>query len=221
MWRKRREKCCFGIYATKRRASRNRSSSGPRVASKTQSQKNKRRCPAQRTLSHTSAVVPLLTCDTEVSENMIRRQNSLLKPCESDTVSEAFIDSSYLENHVTDTNVAAGVISQTVPAATETLVQCCEIADASKLSQTMTDSDACGSVTHFKVPRKVIPSQWLEVKSSSGRDNVAQAEDRAPNMDTDERITSKKSSQADVSLTDLTNDIHGMHSLMFLLLIFF
>ncbi|XP_028988697.1 sentrin-specific protease 5-like [Betta splendens] len=89
MWRKRwEEKCPFRKFTTKRQASRTRPSSGPHLILKTQLIKNKRRCPRRRTLNHASAAVPLLACATEDPENMRGGQKSLLKLCESDSVSE-------------------------------------------------------------------------------------------------------------------------------------
>lgn len=176
----------------------------------------------EHTLNHTTSDVPLHRCDTEDAENRLRGQNCLLKPCESGSVSEVFIASSHLQNIVTDTDDSAGAISQTVPTATvlsqrtETFVQCCEIADALELSQTVTDSDACGSITHFKVPGNVTQPQRLQVESPSGQHTVTPGRDWDPNIDTDERIASKMSCQADVSLTELTKDIHGMYTLIFL-----
>lgn len=222
MWRKRREKCCFGIFRSKRRTCRIRSGSGPCVNSKSHSQKNKRRFPMEQTLNHTTSDVPQHRCDTEDSENRLRGQNCQLKPCEPGSVSEVFIASSHLQNLVTDTDDAAGAISQTVLTATvlsqrtETFVQCCEIADASELSQTVTESDACGSITHFKVPGNVTPPQRLQVESPSGQHTVTTGRDQHPNMDTDDSITGKMSYQTDVSLTDLTKHINGMYTFIFL-----
>lgn len=170
-------------------------------------------------LNHTTSdVVPLHRCDTDDSGDRLRVQNCQLKPCDFGSVSEVFIASSYLQNPVRDTNAAAGTISQTVATAlsqrTESFVQCCEIADASEPSQTVTDSVACGSVTHFKVPENVTPPQRPRVESPSRQHTVTPGQDRDPNIDTDERITSKISCQADVSVTELTKHIHGMYTLI-------
>lgn len=223
MWRKRREKCCFGIFRTKRQACRFRSGSGHCLSAKTHSQKNKRRCPLQHTINHTtSAVVALRGCDTEDSENRITEQNCLLKACESESEPEVFIASSHLQNHVMDTDVTAVTISPTVltatvlPQRTETFVQCCEITDASEHSQTVTDGDACGSINPFKIPTKVTPPQGLQVESPSGQHTVNPGQDQDPNIDAEERIASKNARQADVSLADLSKGIHGMYTLIFL-----
>lgn len=195
MWRKRwEEKCSFRKFTIKSQASRTRTSSIPYLISKKLLRKNKRRCSRRCTLNHTSAAVPLPACTIDASENI--HVKSLLKPCDSDSVSEAFVDSGYLENHVTDTHIAAVTISQTVQAATETFVRGCETADSSNVTE---------------APRKVILPQRLEVESLSGQLTVPTGHDRAPNTDTEKRIPSTQYSQADVSLTALVKDIHGMH----------
>ncbi|XP_037644499.1 sentrin-specific protease 5-like isoform X2 [Sebastes umbrosus] len=219
MWRKRREKCRFGLFRVKKRACG--ISSSPCLSLETQSQNNK--VPTYHT-SHlensvrTTALVSPLRCDNGDSEDTLSGQNCLLKLCESVIVSETFTASSSLANLVMDTNFSAGNISQTVLAAmvpsqkTETLVQLSEHTHHLKRSHTVkpllsTESDACGLTTHFKEPRTMVPAQRLEADGPSGQfTTVTPGQDQATNRDTDERITSKKTSQTDVSL--LTKDIH-------------
>ncbi|XP_026170290.1 sentrin-specific protease 1-like [Mastacembelus armatus] len=219
MWRKRREKCYFGFFRAKKQAG------GPYLSLKTQSQKNKRKVSACRTLklenlqSGTSVVASPLGCGTEASDGMLRGQNCLLKPVESTALSQSITASSSLQNQVTDSNVTAAVVSQTTPTETapsqrtDAFLQFCETVDPSKLSDTVhpllrTDSDACVGVAQFKVPRTMITPQRLEVDNPSGQlTAVTPGQDQAPNRGADERITSKKS-QADVSLRALAKDIH-------------
>ncbi|XP_040000274.1 sentrin-specific protease 5-like isoform X2 [Xiphias gladius] len=213
MWRKRREKCRFGIFRAKKRTCGISSGSGPCLSLKAQSQENKRKGPTLRKLhlensqARTSAVVSPLGCDTEAAEDTLRGQNCPLKPHEPVGLSETFNASSSLQNQVADTNVAAGTVTQTVPSRrSETFEQFCEIADPSKCSHTVThplstDSGAYGGIMRFKVPR-------TQVDCSSGdHTTVTPGQDQAPVRVTDERFPGKKSSQTDVSLKALTKDI--------------
>ncbi|GAA6222546.1 sentrin-specific protease 5-like [Lates japonicus] len=221
MWRKRREKCRFGIFRAKKRACGISSGSSPCLSLKAQSQKNKRKVTTYRmsnlgnSQARTSAVVSPIGCDTEASEDKPTGQNCQLKLHESVSLSETLIASSSLQNQGTDRNVAAGTVTQTTPPRrTETFGQFCEIANASKCSQTVkpllsTDSEACGGITKFKVPRTMTPTQRLEVDWPSGQHTtITPDQDQAPNRDADERFTSKRFSQTDVSLKALTKDIH-------------
>lgn len=222
MWRKWREKCRFGIVRGKKLASGISSRSCLNL--KTESRKNKRKLPTYGTpnLEHsqvrTSVLVSPLGCDTE--DSVLRRQNCLVKPCESVSLSETCIASNLLQNPVTDTDVAADAISQTTPTAmalsqrTEICVQFGKIGDLSELSYTVkplrsTDSDACGVITHFKKPRTVIPAEMLEINGPAGQHTTI-SQDQATNRDPDKKITSKKtvSPQTDAGLKALTKDIH-------------
>ncbi|XP_071348359.1 sentrin-specific protease 5-like isoform X2 [Trachinotus anak] len=222
MWRKQREKCRFGIFRAKKRACGTISGYGRCLSLKAQSQKNKRKVPTYHTLNlensqaRTSAVVSPLGCDTEAPEDTLRGQNCLLKPRESVSLSETFAACSSLQNQVTDTNVAAATTSQTIASQrTDTFGKFCEISDASKCSCTVKpllsteDSEAGGGITQFKSQRTMIPPRRLEVDCPSGQHaTVSPRQGQAPNGDTDERLTSKKSPLADVSLKALTKDIH-------------
>ncbi|XP_044075961.1 sentrin-specific protease 5-like [Siniperca chuatsi] len=223
MWRKRREKCHFGILRAKKQAFGIGHGSGPCVSVKTQTQKNKGKVPVYHTPNlensqvRTSVLVSPPGCDTGGSEDSLRRQNCLLKLSESVSLSETFIASSSLQNLVMDTNVSAGNITMptvtVLPQKTETLVQPSGTTDPFKLSHTVqpqlsTDSDA---TTHFKEPWTMVLAQRLEVDGPSGQfTTVTPGQDQATNRDTDERITSKKtaSSQTDISLKVLIKDIH-------------
>nr|XP_020479701.1 uncharacterized protein LOC109974047 isoform X2 [Monopterus albus] len=216
MWRKRQERGCFRIFRARKRAC------VPWLSSKTQPQKNKRTVPVYHTLTlessqtTTSVVEPLLGCDTEASDDMFRRQNCLVKPCESVGLSETFSASRSLQNQVMDTNAAARDIRETTAAATvpsqrtDTFVQFCEIVDPAQCSHTVkpllsADSDACGGTAHFNVPRTVTLPQRLEVDKRSGQHaTVSPGQDQTADSDTDDRMTSKTS---DVSLRALTKDI--------------
>lgn len=228
MWRKRREKCRFGILRAKKRACGIGPGSGPCLSAKAKSQKNKSKILTHHTANlgnspvRTSALVSPLGYDTGASEDTLGRQNCLLKLCESVGLSETFFASSSSQNLVMDTNVAA--VNITVPTAmvpsqkTETLVQLSEITDPKPLLST--DSDACGLTTHFKEPRTMVLAERLEVDGPSGQFTVAAGQDQAADGDTDERLTSKKtaSSQTDVSLKVLTKDIHGTSLLLFFII---
>ncbi|XP_051254389.1 uncharacterized protein LOC127362580 [Dicentrarchus labrax] len=219
MWRKRREKCRFGIFRAKKRACGTSPGSGLGV--KTQPQKNKSKVPTYNTTNpEDSALVPPLGCDTGGSEDALRGQNGLPKLCESVNLSETFTAPSSSQNLVTDTNVSASntaVPTVTLPSqTTETLVQHSEIMDPLELSHAVkprlsTDSDACGLTTHVKEPRTVVLAQRLEADGPSGLFTAVSADqDQAANRDTDERVTSKNmaSSHTDASLKILTKDIH-------------
>ncbi|XP_023260817.1 sentrin-specific protease 5-like isoform X1 [Seriola lalandi dorsalis] len=220
MWRKRREKCRFGIYKAKKRACGISSGSSPCLSLKAQSQKNKRKVPMYRTLNlensqarASSVVSPI---GGEASEDTLRGEDCLLKPRESVSLSETFTASSSLHDQVTDTNAAAATITQTIPSpTTELFGKFCEIADPSKCSCTVKpllsteDSEADRGITLFKAPRTMIPPQRLEVNCPSGQHtNVTPGQDQAQSEDTDERFTSNKSSVTDVGLRALTKDIH-------------
>ncbi|KAM7401045.1 hypothetical protein PAMA_005308 [Pampus argenteus] len=222
MWKKRMEKCRFGIVRGKKLTSGISSSSSLNL--KTQSQKNKSKVPTYHTpnLEHSqvrpSAIISPLGCDTPGLA--LRRQNGLLTPCESAGPSETCIASNTLQNLVTDTDVVAGAISETTATAmmpsqkTETCVQFSEIAAPSELSHTVksllsADSDACGLITHFKKPKTMAPAERLEVNSPTGQ-HTTLSQDQTANTDPDEKITSKKtvSSLTDAGLKALTKDIH-------------
>ncbi|XP_027141673.1 sentrin-specific protease 5 [Larimichthys crocea] len=207
MWRKRREKCRFGILRAKKQACG--ISSGSCLSVKTHSQKNK-----------SKVVSPLVGCDAGGSEDR-GRKNCLLKLCESVSMSKTFIASSSLQNLVTDTNVFAGnatVPTATVPSQkTETLVQLSDVTDPVKHSHTVNpalsiDADARGLTTHFKEPRTSVLAQRLAIDDPSGQ-LTSVPQDQAANKD-DESITSKmktassSASQTDASVKVLTKDIH-------------
>ncbi|XP_040910278.1 sentrin-specific protease 3-like [Toxotes jaculatrix] len=225
MWRKRREKCSFGIFRAKKRAWGISSGSGSCLSLKVQSQKNNRKVPTYHTLNienseaRTSAVVSPLGCDDGASEDTRRGQDCLLEPHESISLSETCTASSSLQKQVTDTDVAAGAITQATSAQrAETFGQFCDTAEtetSSKRSHTLkpplsADGEACGGITRFKVPRAMILPQRLEVNCQSGQHTtVTLFRDQLPDRDTDtERFTCKKFSQPDVSLKALTKDIH-------------
>lgn len=158
----------------------------------------------------TPVLVSPLGCDTGESDTL-RGQNSLLKLCDSVSLSEMLI---------MDTYVSADHLSKIVPTAmvpsqkNEISVQLSEITEPSKLSHTVkpplsTDSDACVLPAHFKDPRTMEPVQKLEVDGPSGQfTTVAPSQDQATNRGTDKRIISKNTSQTDVSL--LRKEIHGI-----------
>ncbi|KAL7386947.1 hypothetical protein ABVT39_016073 [Epinephelus coioides] len=214
MWRKRKEKCSLVMFRARKKACG--ISAGPCFSIKTQSQKNK--VPARHT-SHleNSVRAPALVsppgCDTGGSDDTLREENGPLNSCEYVTPSE--IASSSSQNLVTDTNISAGNVSQTVPTVTvpsekmETLAQLSEITDPLKLSDTVkplltSDSDAHGLTAHFKERRVTAPAQRVEADGQSGQ--CTAVTDQATNRDTAERITSKKTSHTDLSL--LTKNIH-------------
>ncbi|XP_056277732.1 sentrin-specific protease 5-like [Pseudoliparis swirei] len=211
MWRKRRENPHFGIFRGKRGACG--ISSGPCHSVMPKSRKNKSIVPMHLTPDlenslGTPVLVSPLGCDTGESDTL-RGQNSLLKLCDSVSLSEMLI---------MDTYVSADHLSKIVPTAmvpsqkNEISVQLSEITEPSKLSHTVkpplsTDSDACVLPAHFKDPRTMEPVQKLEVDGPSGQfTTVAPSQDQATNRGTDKRIISKNTSQTDVSL--LRKEIH-------------
>lgn len=212
MWRKRREKCRFGIFRAKKKVS-----AGHFQSVQTQSQINKSKVPTYHTPHlensvRTSALVSPHGCGTGDSEDT---QNSPPKLCESGSLSETFSVSGHLQTLVMDTSVSAGEIVPTPLVQsqdTDTLVHHSDIPDPLKLSYSdnpllKTDSDACGLTVHLKEPRTMLPPQRLKVDGPSGQfTTVTPAQEEATNGDTDERIASKKTSQPDVSL--LTKEIH-------------
>nr|XP_019958423.1 PREDICTED: sentrin-specific protease 5-like isoform X2 [Paralichthys olivaceus]XP_019958432.1 PREDICTED: sentrin-specific protease 5-like isoform X2 [Paralichthys olivaceus] len=202
MWRKRREKCRFGIFRAKRRACG--ISCGPCFNSKDQSQKNKSRLPMYHTVNsdnsrdRTSAAVSPLACDTEASEETLRGQNCPLKPHEPVSLSETLIASSSFQNRLTDMNVPGGPFALTASSQRrETSGRCCVIAEPSKHSRTVKPllrTEACEGM----------------MRCTSGQcTSVTPGQDKASNTHSDsERITCQKSSQTNVSLKALTNDLH-------------
>ncbi|XP_069366764.1 sentrin-specific protease 5-like isoform X2 [Paralichthys olivaceus] len=201
MWRKRREKCRFGIFRAKRRACG--ISCGPCFNSKDQSQKNKSRLPMYHTVNsdnsrdRTSAAVSPLACDTEASEETLRGQNCPLKPHEPVSLSETLIASSSFQNRLTDMNVPGGPFTLTASSQRrETSGRCCVIAEPSKHSRTVKPllrTEACEGM----------------MRCTSGQcTSVTPGQDKASNTHSDERITCQKSSQTNVSLKALTNDLH-------------
>lgn len=213
MWRKRREKCRFGILRAKKRVCGIGLGSG--LSAKTKSQKNRSKVPVHQMPNlvsspiRTSALVSPLGCDTGGSKDSLGRQNGLLKLQEYTSLSETLVTSSSLPDLVTDTNVASVHTSgptATVPSLQkqQTLVELSEITDPQPLSST--ESDVCGLATHFKEPGTVALAEKLEVDNSSGQFLTAS---QAAERDTDERLASKKTaSQTDISLNVLIKGIH-------------
>ncbi|XP_068427225.1 sentrin-specific protease 5-like [Clinocottus analis] len=202
MWRKRREKCCLGIFRAKRKRKARGFSSGPCHSENTHSQTDNSKVPRHHTPDgenslRTPILVSPLGCDTAALDTH-RGQNSLLKLCDSVSRSETLIASTSLHNSVMDTNVSAGDTRQIAPAATVPFKT-----DPLKCSRTVklplrTDSDACVLTAHFEEPRTMVSVQRLEVDGPSGLFTPGQ--DQATKGGTDERIISKKTSQTDVSL---------------------
>ncbi|KAI3375159.1 hypothetical protein L3Q82_021684, partial [Scortum barcoo] len=215
MWRKRREKCRFGILRAKKRACGIGlgSSLRPCLGAKTKSRKNKNKIPVDHTRNlvksqiRTSALVSPLGCDTGSSKDTLGRQNGLLKLQEYVSLSETLVASSSLQNLLTDASVNTSGPTATVPSQqTKTLVQLSEITDPKPLSST--ESDVCGLATHFKEPGTVALAEGLEVDGPSGQFLTA-SQNQAADRDTEERLASKKTaSQTDVSLKVLTKGIH-------------
>lgn len=218
MWRKRREKCRFWVLRAKKRACG--ISSSPCLSVKTQKNKSKvptHHIPNVESSVSTPALVSPPGCDTE---DTLRGQDCLLNLCESVSLSETFSASSSLQNLVTDTNVSADNVSQTAPTATEpsekteTLAQLSEITDTFSHTVTplLSTSDACGSTAHLKEQRTTVPAQRLEVDGPSGQfPAVTPGQNRAKNRDTDERISSKKTTSSQMDGRLLTKDIHGIY----------
>uniref|UniRef100_UPI0037E99174 sentrin-specific protease 5-like n=1 Tax=Semicossyphus pulcher TaxID=241346 RepID=UPI0037E99174 len=199
MWRRRREKCRFGMYRTKKQAFVISPGSGSCLTVKTQSQKNKMKVLVyhaqhlQNSQVGTSSLVSPLVCDNRGSEESLRGHSYLHKQC------ELLPASSSLQDLVTDTHVALGKLSKMA----DPLEHCHSV----KLLTT--DSDACTLTTHFKEPRTIVQVQRPEVDDPSGPiTTVIPGQDQATNRDTDGNIDTKTHLQADVSLKDLTKDIH-------------
>lgn len=204
MWRKRREKCRFAIFRTKKQAGGISSSSCLSV--KAQPRKN-----------NGNTVSPL-GCDAgHCLDDTLRKQNSLLKLCRSGSASEKFAASSSSQNVVTDVGNAATAAATMPSPKRETLAHLNELKDPLKRSHTVKpllsiDSDACGLTTHFKEPKAEEPSQSFEVDGALGQLTPAPpGQDQAADVNTDERATRKQTTsfKTDASLNVLTKDIHG------------
>ncbi|XP_072220149.1 uncharacterized protein [Leuresthes tenuis] len=213
MWRKRREKCRFWIFRGRKRACGVDSGSGPCLALKTQSQKNKKLVTChtlnrQNSQVRTSAFGSPLRCDAGCSEVALRGQNGLLKKSESDKLSEALVGSSC--SLLMDTKVSAGSISQSIPAPaglsenTETSIQLIEVNE--KLCHTVkplqcTDNNACERSAQYQVPG----AQRREEPEGAAPRVQEQTTDR----DADGTVGRKKitSSLTDVCLNALSRDI--------------
>ncbi|XP_045907689.1 sentrin-specific protease 5-like isoform X2 [Micropterus dolomieu] len=216
MWRKRREKCRFGILRAKKRACGMTHGSGPCPSVNTQTQKNKSKVPNLKISQvRPSAPVSPPVCDTGGPEDLLKMQNCLLKLCDSVTLSETINACSSLQNPVTDTSVSAVNIAMPTamgqPQKTETLVKLSGTTNLETLSHTVkpllsTASDACGLPTHFKEPRTMVLAQRLEVDGPSGQfAAVTPGQDHPSNRDSSKKTAS---SHTDVSLIELTKDIH-------------
>lgn len=196
MWRKRKEKCHFAIYRTKKRACGISPGSCPSVKTQSQRDKNTDESPFGR--------------DAGDSEGTLKRQNCVLNWCKTVSPPEIFIAPSSSQEFVMEANVSAGNITK--PTATvlsqETFGQFSERTDPLKCSHTVesllsTESDACGPSTHFKEPRTMVLAKRLEVDQPSGKlTTVPSGQDQAANRVTDETVTSKKTA---CSQTDLSN----------------
>lgn len=215
MWRKWREKCRFRIVRSKKLASDISSRSCLNL--KTQTRKNKRKLPTYHSQVRTSALMSPLGRDIE--DTVLKRQNCPPKPCESVTLSKTCIVSNLLHAPVTDTDVAAGGISQTTQTAvvlSQRTESCVQFSETTELSHTVkpqlsTDSDACRVITLFKKSRTVIAAERLDVNGPAGQ-HTAISQNQATNRNPDERITSKKTMPplTDASFKTLTKDIHGI-----------
>lgn len=196
MWRKRKEKCHFAIYRTKKRACGIGSGSCHSVKTQLQRDKNTDESPLGR--------------DTGDSEGTLKRQNCVLNWCKTVSPPETFIASSSSQEFVMEANVSAGNITK--PTATvlsqETFGQFSERNDPLKCSHTVesllsTESDACGSSKHFKEPRTMVLAERLEVDRPSGKlTTVPSGQDQVANRVIDETVTSKKTA---CFQTDLSN----------------
>ncbi|XP_008284826.1 sentrin-specific protease 5 [Stegastes partitus] len=191
MWRKRREKCRFGIFRGKKRIH-----SSPCLSLKTETQRSKRKGPTYQALNgdvRTSA----LGCDTRAAEDSFRMQHCLLKLSESDGLSGTLIGTRLLQNQASDTNVAAGTINQTSPSqSTDSLQQTAE----PPLS-----ADGCEDIAQLKVLRTMAART-----PSEHHITVAAGQNQTAARDADERTSCRlaASPQTDISLKALTNDIH-------------
>ncbi|XP_029380959.1 sentrin-specific protease 5-like [Echeneis naucrates] len=222
MWRKRREKYHFGIFRNKKRMCKTSSGSDSCLNLKEQSQKNKRKVHTHPTTSsgnlqaRTTAVVSSFGCDAEVSKATFRGQDCLQRPRESVSLSETVIAPGSLHKQVINTNIAAAPAMQSaLSQRTETSRKFCENAESSKCSCTVKPAlSAEGSVANcricpFKAQRTMISPQTSGVDCPAGQLlPVAPGQGPAPVRDTDPRLKSKKSYQADVNLKTLTKDIH-------------
>ncbi|XP_023150646.2 sentrin-specific protease 5-like [Amphiprion ocellaris] len=199
MWRKRREKCRFGIFQGKKRI---HSGSSPCLGLKTE--RSKRKSPTYQTLNgensqvRASALVLALGRDTGGSEDTFRMQNRFLKLTKSDGLSGTFIDS--------DTNVP-GTISQTLPTASSEITGTLKQTVRPLLS---TASDGCEGSTQLKVPRTMTARRLEAGGPSEHHISVTVRQEQTTHRDTDGRISCKHtaSPQSDISLKALTQDIH-------------
>ncbi|XP_034558549.1 sentrin-specific protease 5-like [Notolabrus celidotus] len=217
MWRRRKDKCNFGIYRTRKHACASSPSSGSGLSVTTQSQKNKIKAPAFHTphLNNSDVGTSTLVSSNGESEESLRRQNSLLSQSESISPTEKSTFSCSSQNLLKDTNVALGNVVENVPPQKEdTLVQLIEMGDPVEECHTVkplltSDRSTC---TNVKESRTVLSAQRPEIDSPSGQlTPLTPCQDQTTNNKADENTTSRKtlSSQDDVCLKVLTEDIHG------------
>ncbi|KAM6989945.1 uncharacterized protein LKV04_009518 isoform 2-T2 [Tautogolabrus adspersus] len=216
MWRRRKQKCGFGIYRTRKQAFLMSPGSGSCLGVNRQSQKSGIQVQAHHSprLQKAQVGTSTLECENGGSEESQREQSCLLNKCEFISPTETLPDSSTGQNLDMEKNVALENVGQTVPPQKEdTLVQMIKMSDPSEVYHTVkplltTDNDACGVPTNIREPRTMVPAQRPEVDDPSGQFTAA-TQDQAINSITDGNITSKTtvSSQADVCIEVLAEDI--------------
>lgn len=217
MWRRRKEKCGFGIYRTRKQAFVCSPGSGSCLRKKTQSQKNGTKVSTNHTPHSqnphigTSAHLSPLRCENRGPEEPPRKQNCLLNQCEFVSPPETLPASSSIQTQVTDTNVTLVSLNQTVPSQKEeALVQTVEM-PGPEVSLTvkplLAEDDACAFSALLKKSQILLQSQRPEVDETSEQWTTTTL---ATNSNTAGGFTSTKtmSSQADVNLKALTKHIH-------------
>lgn len=186
LWRKRREKCRFAIFRTKKQAVGISSSSCLSV--ERHPQKNK------------SSVVSPPGCGT--GYDTLRRTNCSLKLCHCGSMSEKVVASSSSQNQGMDMINTATTAAEMPSPKTETLERLNEPKEPLKRSRTVKplltlDSDVCGLTTHYGRLGQLTPAP--------------RRQDQTANINTDERVTRKPTTcfKTDASIAVLTKGIHG------------
>lgn len=157
------------------------------------------------------AVASQLGGDAEASGDTARGQDGLLKPRESDSLSETSAAPSPFQKNITEINPA---VAPTTPIP---FGKCCENNDSLKCSHTVkplpsspADVEAGGRNALLKAPRTMLPSQNSGVDRPSGPlTTVSPGKAKAPNGDTAEKFSRSKSHQTPVGLKELIKDIYG------------
>ncbi|XP_030015998.1 sentrin-specific protease 5-like [Sphaeramia orbicularis] len=201
MWRKRREKCRFGMFRARRRGCGINCVPSPCFSLKTQIQKKRRRLLTYNSQDSTS----VLGCGSEMSENTLEQQSSPLNKCES-----AVLSGMPSQDTVMDTDVAAGVGGQIILKGVEPET-CSKINHLSELSDVVkpvsADRNGCRLIRD-RNPGE--PAKRLELDVPSGQYHAVCPDQNQVSEGDEEQVTTKRtgSLQTDIGLKEVAKDIH-------------